>query len=71
MSMYYTDNPVRDLDRFQRAEARAAARRPKCCVCGEAIWEDGSLMLNGRRYCEECKDVFLSKIESDYWEAIL
>ena len=52
--MYWTDDPLADFDRHDRAQARALARLPRCCVCKERIQSEYCYELDGEYICEDC-----------------
>ena len=43
MSLYMSDDPVLDAERYMMAQDIRLARRPKCDCCGEHIQEDTAL----------------------------
>ena len=46
MSLYF--GPAEDaLYEYEKDCAAAEAARPKCIICGEAIWEDQAIRLDG------------------------
>ena len=40
-------------------------RIPKCCVCGEPIYQDKALKYLGFWYCEGCEDDCFEAIKED------
>ena len=61
--MYYTDDPVRDFDRYDREQAQREARLPHCEYCGEPIYEK-YYEICGKIVCEEClEDLFAQYVE--------
>lgn len=43
MSLYRSDDPARDAERYMMAQDIRLARRPKCDCCGEHIQDDSAL----------------------------
>lgn len=54
--MYYSDNPVRDYDRFDAEQERAMQKYPECACCGKRITDDFLFYIEGDIYCEECME---------------
>ena len=57
MSFFYSDDPVRDAERWIASQERQLARCPKCSRCGEHIqegWEDCLYDDDGNPICEAC-----------------
>ena len=53
---YRTDNPIADFNRYDREQSRRAKRLPVCELCGERIYQDDAVCINGSWYCDECLD---------------
>ena len=53
--MFWTDNPLRDADRYMDMMEAKDARCLHCIICGAQI-ADGMdyYEVNGDTYCEEC-----------------
>lgn len=66
---FYTDNPLRDADRYDAYQQKWLDSRPICHACGEPIQEDVCLMANGHKYHadEDCKEAFFSKIIHEFY----
>ena len=43
MSLYRSDDPVRDAERYMMAQDIRLARRPKCDCCDKHIQDDSAL----------------------------
>lgn len=54
--MYYTDDPVKDFERWDREQERALERLPVCECCGEHIQQEDAVRIGGDWYCDECID---------------
>ena len=52
--MFYSDDPVRDFENYDRAQAERLARLPKCSVCDEPIQDDHYYLINGENVCPAC-----------------
>lgn len=46
--MFYTDDPIRDFERYDREQARQLEQLPKC-ECGRTIFDYDTI-------CEECRE---------------
>lgn len=61
---YYTDNPVRDAERYYGKLEDETERRPKCECCGFPIIEDTAYRIGRTFYCEDCMlDEFAVDVE--------
>lgn len=55
--MYWTDDPVKDAERYiADQEKRAAELLPKCADCGEYVQEDYYFEINDEVICPDCLD---------------
>ena len=58
--MYYTDNPVRDWDRYceeqDRKYKKHKERLPICVECDKPIETDYCYEINDEYLCENCMD---------------
>jgi hypothetical protein len=53
--MYYSDDPVRDFEEYDRARQERLARYPICKVCREHIQDEKCYLVDGRYFiCLEC-----------------
>lgn len=52
--MFYTDDPVRDADRWVDAQEKELEKLPKCSECDEPIQEDCCYEFNDELICETC-----------------
>ena len=66
--MYYSDDPVRDFERYDAQRERELARRPKCCECDEPIQEDHCFEINDELVCIHCLKRYYLKGVEDYIE---
>jgi formylmethanofuran dehydrogenase subunit E len=54
MFIFRSDSLSRDIDNYERAQARALAKLPRCSECDEPIQDDFCYEINGELICEEC-----------------
>ena len=54
--MMWSDDPERDLFRYEREQDRKLTRRPICDICGEHITDEHFYMIDGKKICQECLD---------------
>lgn len=54
--MIYTDNPVRDFDRYDREQERKLEKLLQCedPKCGKHIQDDYYFEIDGEILCEKC-----------------
>lgn len=52
--MMYTDDPVRDYDRYDREQQKWLDRLPKCDHCHEPIQDYNYYKIEEANICEEC-----------------
>lgn len=50
----WTDDPVRDYDRYCSDLEERMKRLPLCDCCGERITDEYYWQIKGTRYCERC-----------------
>lgn len=68
IKMNWTDDPVRDHDRYQEEQNKWLEKMPVCSICDEYIQDDYLYEINDEVICEEClKDNFRKNVE-DYIE---
>lgn len=66
-----TGDPLRDYDYYEAKQVERERRQPKCCRCGQTIWDDYLIDLNGDLYHEECfMDEFRHSTEDYEYERI-
>lgn len=69
MSLYRSDNPALDAERYMEAQDILLARRPKCDCCGEHIQDDSALHYRTSKVdiwlCLECIENNTEYIEVD------
>lgn len=52
--MFYSDDPVRDFDRYDMAMAQKEAKLPQCEKCGKHIHDDTFFEIDNEILCEDC-----------------
>ena len=53
---YYSDDPVRDAERYMEDQDRRLERLPVCCECGEPVQDDTAYESNGECICVRCME---------------
>ena len=67
-AMFYTDDPVKDHDRYQDEQDKQLQKLPKCSICDYHIQDDYLYEINDELICESCiKDNFRKNVE-DYMD---
>lgn len=64
--MYYSDDPVRDYDRYCAEQERAIARLPICVDCDEPIQDDHYYEINDEVICPDCMESNYRKEVDDF-----
>lgn len=54
--MYYTDDPVRDAERYYEEQEKALEKLPRCSQCDSYIQQDYAVYINGEYICDDCID---------------
>jgi len=57
--MMWTDDPVKDAERYAQEQEEEMKNRPVCCECEEPIVEDFYYEVAGEIYCDSCMDKHL------------
>lgn len=52
--IFRSDNLSRDCDNYDRAQAKALEKLPRCSECDNPIQDDFCYLINGELICEEC-----------------
>ena len=60
-TMYRTDDPERDFDRWQAVQEAKLERLPKCSHCEEHIQDDAYYEVHGTILCPECLETYYKK----------
>lgn len=64
--MFWSDDPVRDAERYFAEQDRQLERLPVCSYCEEPIQDEHFYLINGDAYCESCLDNHFRKHIEDY-----
>ena len=64
---FYTDNPVRDAENYDRYLAEKEKGRPKCTECGEPIADGDALHWHDVWLCKDCLKHFTETFIADEW----
>ena len=55
--MYWTNDPIRDAERYFADLDEKESRLPVCHICKDVIYDDDSITdMYGNIYCRECWD---------------
>ena len=68
MSVYRTDDPHKDFDRWDAEQTAKLEKLPKCSHCDEHIQDDYLYEINDELICEECINQNFRKNVEDYIE---
>lgn len=52
---YYSDDPVRDAERYAEAMDRRREDLPVCSDCGDAIQDEYCHQVHGKVICDRCQ----------------
>lgn len=63
MLIFRSDSLSRDIDDYERAQARALEKLPRCSECDEPIQDDFCYEINGELICEECLQQYRRRTE--------
>ncbi len=58
----YTDDPLRDFERWDAERERRLAQLPTCADCGEHIQDETAYYINGEWICKDCMDSYLREV---------
>lgn len=64
--MFYTDDPIRDAERYDAAQQRRLDARPVCSECEEPIQDNSCFEFNGELICPECLVTYHKKRTEDF-----
>lgn len=70
MSLFYSDDPVRDAENWIAAQERRLELLPKCESCGQPIQQEKAVCVNDCFYCKECELDAWPEIRKNYLEAV-
>lgn len=60
-STFFTDDPLRDFARQDRAEAEWVKNRPVCGYCHEPIYDDFYYEIGGAKICPVCMETYFRR----------
>lgn len=66
--MFFTDDPVKDYDRYQEEQGKQLQKLPKCSCCKTHIQDEHLYEINDEVVCEECLNQNFRKNVEDYIE---
>lgn len=55
MPVFYSNDPIRDAERYLAAQERELEGLPVCCECKDAIQQEKAIYVEGKWYCSECE----------------
>lgn len=64
--MYYSDDPVRDFERYDAYLARREAMLPVCEKCGESIRDYKYFEIDNEILCSDCVDDLYGRSTEDF-----
>ena len=67
---FYSDDPVRDAERWIAEQERRLELLPKCASCGQPIQTEEAVCVDGAFYCEECELDAWEEVRENYLESI-
>ena len=62
---YYTDDPVRDFERYDADREDELANLPVCDICDEPIQDEHYYIINGDNICPLCLEACF-RVRNDY-----
>lgn len=63
--MFFTDDPVRDAQRYYEEKEQELERLPKCADCGEPIQDEYCVEIGEGKYiCEHCLEERRVRVDS-------
>ncbi len=66
--MYYSDEPLKDFDRYDADQQAKLDKLPKCSDCGKSIQDEHFYLINDEAICQNCLDSNYRKDIEDYIE---
>lgn len=63
--MFYSDNPVRDAERYQAAQDELLKSLPICADCDEPIQDETAYYINGEWICRRCMEAYEREVISE------
>lgn len=56
--MFYTDDPIRDAERYQAAQDNLLQSLPVCADCADHIQDETAYYINGEWICRRCMEAY-------------
>ena len=66
MSIYRTDDPIADFDRWDAEQSKQEEKLPECSECGTKVQEEHYYSINDEVICPECLENNHRKLVEDY-----
>lgn len=61
--MFYSDDPVKDFERYDARLTQMLERLPVCADCGEHIQDEEAFYINDEWLCNDCIDSYKRGVE--------
>lgn len=61
-----TDDPIKDFERWDAAQAEQLKKLPRCADCDEPIQDDHYYLINDECICPDCLDSGYRKNTEDF-----
>lgn len=65
-TMYFTDDPIRDAERYMEMMDMKLESYPICAECGEHIQDEECYEIDGKLICEQCLKENYRRWTEDY-----
>lgn len=65
-SISASDDPIKDFERYDAAQAEQLKKLPRCADCDEPIQDDHYYLINDECICPDCIDSNYKKWVEDY-----
>lgn len=66
--MYYTNDPIRDFNRYDSDQHDEFQKLPECTYCGSKIQDEFLYCINDEIICKDCLNDHFRKETEDYVE---
>lgn len=66
--MSYTDDPIRDFERYDAEQQAWLDSRPVCSECDHPIQDERCFQFNGELICQNCLVTYHEKWTEDFVE---
>ena len=63
--VFYTEDPAKDFENYDRSQAKKLSELPVCVDCGEPIQDDICYEFNGEYICPDCLETYHQKDVGD------